>query len=441
MKKLFVLLASFALCAALSGCTVFEMDPEALMHPPVFTEEQEKLNAALSEVIGEVYTLKYPKNGDINSAFVFYDLDEDGTEEALAFYSLLDDSTRINILKKENNEWTSVYEAAGFYGDIEKIDFAKIDGGGDALVVKWEKEAAIYRYSRERLETVYSTSCDGTDIADINGDGYMDIILFSSSISGKGFVNLVYSDGERTFVSEELSINASYSGIYSLSSGLLCNGKPAYFIDSSVYEGVYLTEMISFADEDFERTYIADYVESEGSDIVEEVESSGVIVITRGDYGKRGIFLRNTKVYCMDINGDGITEMPVEVREDYAQDATDDIFYLQYVQYNGTESFPVWNGIANTENGYLFTVPEEWNKTVNVSFGSTADELIFSDASTGEEILYIRAVLKSDYQDKYEDLFLAASDETKNYYVKSNTDPESGYYIPYDILKISFIFI
>ena len=183
MKKFLMFAAMAALCLSFSGCTFFETDTEALMCPPVFTKEQEKLNAALTEVIGESYVLKYPKTGDINSAFVFKDLDSDGTEEAMAFYSLSDESTRINVLKKEGENWVSVYEAAGFYGEIERVEFAKMDEKGDAIVISWEQEAGIYRYGSERLETLYKAACEGTDIADINGDGAVkvnDLVMLQS---------------------------------------------------------------------------------------------------------------------------------------------------------------------------------------------------------------------------------------------------------------------
>ena len=153
-----MLFAILALSLSFSGCTFFETDTEALMRPPVFTEEQEKLNKALTEVIGESYVLKYPQTGEMNSAFIFKDLDNDGTEEAMAFYSLLDDSTRINILKKEGENWVSVYEAAGFYGEIEKVEFAEMDEKGEAIIIKWEQEAGIYRYESERLESISSAS-------------------------------------------------------------------------------------------------------------------------------------------------------------------------------------------------------------------------------------------------------------------------------------------
>ena len=172
-----------------------------------------------------------------------------------------------------------------------------------------------------------------------------------------------------------------------------------------------------------------------------EKENEGVVVVVGGGYGKRGIFLRNTKVPCMDINGDGIVEMPVEVREDYAQDISSEIFFLQYMQFGGETSVSVWNGVANTESGYLFAVPESWNEKVTVSYGSSSESFVFTEKKTGNEVLEIFAVSKNDYQDKYEDYVFAAEDETKNYYVKFFVGEESAFYIEPETISESFIFI
>ena len=53
LKRFFVVAGIMTLVFAFSGCTAFETDTEALLSPPVFTEEQENLNFALTEVIGE----------------------------------------------------------------------------------------------------------------------------------------------------------------------------------------------------------------------------------------------------------------------------------------------------------------------------------------------------------------------------------------------------
>ena len=438
MKKFFVIVGIMALVFAFSGCTAFETDTEALLSPPVFTEEQEKLNSALTEVIGEDYVLKYPENGNTNSAFIFEDLDGDGTEEAMAFYSVLDESTRINVLKNENGEWISVYTAPGFYGNIQKVDFVKIDEKGPVVVIKWEQEIGIYRYENEKLESVYRETCEGFEVADIDGNGFYEVAVFIGSPMRRTIVNMIYGENGKINVSEQISIHAQYDSIYSKISGLLFEDKHAYFIDSEISDGVYLTEIITFENGKAKREFVADFVDTGDS---KNEDSSGEIIVLGGNYGERGIFLRNTKIGCLDTNADGIMEMPAEVRKDYAREASESIFFIQYVQHNGTEAVPVWNGIANTENGYLFEVPEKWNKTVEIEKSAASNSFVFCEKKNGNKIFEIFAVSKNDYQDKYEDYILAAEDETKNYYVKSYVAEGNEYYISPEKYTGSFIFI
>ncbi len=440
MKKFMVLAASLILCFVFSGCNVLEMDAEALISPPVFTKEQEKLNAALTEVIGENYVLKYPETGAINSAFIFKDLDGDGTEEAMAFYSLLDESTRINVLKHENENWRSVYEAAGFYGDIKSVNFAKIGKKDFAIVVEGNQEVAVYRYAEEKLETTHSYSCEGTEIVDINNDGFDEVVIIGKNPMGRNTLKIVYSDGKDVSATDDISIHADYLNIFAKGFGKLYEDKSVFFIDSEISSGIYLTEMFTLEEGEAKRYFIADFVENSEKEENEE-EKEGVIVVVGGNYGKRGIFLRNTKVYCMDTNADGIIEMPVEFREDYAQDVSEEIFFLQYMQYNGEKSEAVWNGISNTESGYLFAVPESWNEKTTVGYGSSSEEFVFYNKNNGSEILKIFAVSKNDYQDKYEDYIFAAEDETKNYYVESFVNEESEFYIDPEKIAESFIFV
>ena len=256
---------------------------------------------------------------------------------------------------------------------------------------------------------------------------------------GRNSLKIVYGSGREVLATDDISIHADYPNIFAKGYGKIYDGKGMFFIDSEISEGVYLTEMFSLEGTGAKRFFISDFMEKEEDE--SESKNEGVVVVVGGGYGKRGIFLRNTKVPCMDINGDGIIEMPVEFREDYAQDKSSEIFFLQYMQYNGEKSEPVWNGVANTENGYLFAVPESWNKKVYAQYGSSADSFVFTNVKTGEAVLEIFAVSKNDYQDKYEDYVLAAEDETKNYYVKLTEGEESEFYIAPETLSESFIFI
>ncbi|MBR2042213.1 MAG: hypothetical protein IJ945_07575 [Oscillospiraceae bacterium] len=440
IRKVLVVFAMLALCLAFSGCTVFETDTEALMRPPVFSEEQAKLNEALSAVIGENYSLKYPASGGANSAFIFRDLDEDGTDEAMAFYSTEDNNTRINILKSTGEGWVSVYEAAGFSGDIESIEFADIDEKSPAVVIKWAFEIGIYRFEGNRLERIHGSECYGSDIEDMDGDGYSDIIIFKGTNMDRSMLNVFHSHNEKTVLTEDVATHAEYGEIYSSSVGKLGDGRMAYFLDSEIYEGVYLTEFLTLEDNKVIEHTIDDFVEDETAE-QEEEDESGIIVIVGGNLGKRRIFTRNTPVGCMDINGDGIMEFPVEVREDYAREASDKVYYLEYMQYDGTNSSAVWHGIANAEAGYLFSVPEFWNSAAEAVIDSSSGELRFKSIESGETILKIHSVLKSDYQDKYENYILAAENGEYNYYIEALAPEESKFYTDPAEFENCFTFI
>lgn len=439
-RKVFLVLAIAAFCLAFSGCTVFETDTEALMHPPVFSEEQAKLNEALTAVIGEDYSLKYPASGGTNSAFIFRDLDEDGTDEAMAFYSTGDNNTRINILKSSGEGWVSVYEAAGFSGDIENIEFAHIDEKSPAVIIKWASEIGIYRFEENRLERLHGSECYGSETTDMDGDGYSDIIIFKGTNMDRSVLNVFHKFNEKATLTEDVATHAEYAEVYSSSVGNLGDGRTAYFMDSEIYEGVYLTEILTVEENKVVEHTIDDFVEDETAG-QEEEDPSGTIVIVGGNLGKRRIFTRNTAVSCMDTNADGIMEFPVEVREDYAREASETVYYLEFMQYNGTSSMPVWHGVANTKAGYLFAVPVPWNSAAKVSIDSTSGELCFTEAESGEPVLKIHAVLKNDYQDKYENYIFAAENGEYNYYIEALAAEESNFYIDPAEFENHFIFM
>ena len=113
MKK--TRLAALVLTGALlTGCGIGS-SVDTLLLPPMLSDEQEAIYTALTASAGSNISLVYPRWGAYRSAFVFYDLDMDGADEAVVFYDDVDDSensVRANILHRENNGWRSVYDHA-----------------------------------------------------------------------------------------------------------------------------------------------------------------------------------------------------------------------------------------------------------------------------------------------------------------------------------------
>ena len=438
MKKTLLLLAAAFFALSFSGCSAFETDTEALMQPPSLTEEQAKLNDALTGVTGGDFYLKYPLNDGSNSAFMFCDLDGDGSDEALAFYSTGDDSsgTRINILRQSGGDWTSVYEAAGSNGDISDVHF--LDTGKEKLlVVKWDKEVGIYEFTANKLEQLYMSPSDGIELADMNSDGVMDVIVFGGSYDNRYTARIIYSSDDGMQISEGVYINAEYANIYSTVSGGLGDGRTGFFIDSKIYDNIYLTEVLVLEGERTLRYTIASFI------VEEDEESSGTGFVI----SKRGMYARNTAAVCMDVDGDGIIEMPVEIREDTATvdtaaDADRALYFIEYVKYDGTDAPPVWYGFVNGEDGYIFRLEEEWSAGVEIRYSSDFGEYSFIDTEKGEEVLSIRSVRAGAYRDIYDDNeVLAGQSGTKAFYVTVRAKAEDKYYISPETCKDRFALI
>lgn len=95
-------------CLLLSACSSFQPNLTDLMQSPKLTEEQAEIYEALTNAadVSDVQ-LKYPKSGDYRSAFVMFDLDADGEDEALVFYNMPSwgGNVRIMVLDHQQDEW------------------------------------------------------------------------------------------------------------------------------------------------------------------------------------------------------------------------------------------------------------------------------------------------------------------------------------------------
>lgn len=432
IKSVFFLMIMLIIIA-FSGCTSIDLDAESLLEPPSLAEEQEKLNEALSDVIGEDYKLIYPSNGSYNSAFMFYDIDSDDEDEALAFYSIDNESTRMNILKcDENGNWISVYEAAGSSGDVDSVNLVDLGDGEYSIVVKWSSEVGVYSFLDNKLKTKYLMSCDGIYIGDISGDGFDDIVLFGGSYLGRSNARILCYYENELVETNSVYLNAKYNDIYNFVIGDLGNGHRGIFVDSKIYDNIYLTEVISLRDDYALRYTIADFIPEEE----EEIEGSTIITL---NYGVRGIYARNTKAKCEDIDNDGIIEFPVEYRNDTASESDDRLFFIQYMKYNGNDTSVVWTGFTDPESGFMVTLPESWIDEIVISKNSASGEFIFSKYHDGNEVLRIHAINEKEYQDIFDDRYeLVLEKFHTKYYAAVTSQENDQYYIEPDTLSQRF---
>ena len=204
MRKSLARLLCVGAALMLSGCQAITFNMDELLSAPKVADEQSAIYQALLESAGRGITLEYPRNGDYRSAFVLYDIDGDGEEETLAFYSvssLTDSNVKISVLDRgEDGSWRSQYELAGAGSSVERVMFS----GSDTVVgyssQDYEENAVrMYRYSNGVLEPIYEETYSILETADTDGCGQEEIaVVRRSGIGVEVEILKTESDGSYT---------------------------------------------------------------------------------------------------------------------------------------------------------------------------------------------------------------------------------------------------
>lgn len=297
--------------------------PESTLVPPNQVGQNAEIEKAFISSLkkhngdnGSSYSLQYPSTGKYRTAYIKYDIDGDGHDEVIVFYTLSSAETtvRINILEKVHGKWKSILDESGYGGKIDSVDFVDLNNDGKKeLVFTWslydsdaykiltvqtlqkmEKKGEPYAELITRMNQPFSFM----GIKDMDGDGNENIIV-------------VYPD-------KSLKVRKSYLNIYRM--------KEDYSI-RPISTPVPLDGTVSgYADIHYEKqggTTVAllDAVKGEDAMITE---------VFWWDRDKKQIItpfldtasLKNMATYrpalvpVLDVNSDGMYEIPIMDTED-----------------------------------------------------------------------------------------------------------------------------
>ena len=432
----------------LTSCAQFEFSPENLMRPPKLTQEQLEISTALEEAVGDKnIKYRYPENGEHRSSFVFHDLDNDGEDEALAFYQAgsKGPSTWITILDHEEDGWHSVFDIAAPSHETS-IDFVEfrplLSSEKDNIVIGWtdeylnEKSVVVYSYEKNSLVTEFDHYYSQLSFLDINNDSRLDLLIVTDdSFSSDSTVTLVtrmVSLSGKPVLREVDSQPLPYglSDVSQLLSGKIDSETNALFIDSSINsrrgENALVTQAIT----------------ADGNRLRNLLGS--------GEDSLAFSTIRRTSILCQDIDQDGIIEIPtVSPLPGYEPDNDEEVIYL--TTFNKllmpNQFVPVTQCAVNEANRYKVTFPSGWIGNVTISNQPETGEWSFQryDGTSDEvfvPLLRIRVYSSKDYHDKFEtDYFdLLGKQGLFEYYayIPESTDPLS---ITRDQLNTMFSFI
>ncbi|MBQ7990105.1 MAG: hypothetical protein IJ251_03515 [Oscillospiraceae bacterium] len=343
----------------LTSCTGIA-SVEELLEPPVMSQLQEQVYNALVEAVGDDITYVYPRSGDERSAFLFLDLDSDGSDEACAFYRADEqNAVRLNVLHQTEEGWKSVYDHASPGTQVEHICTTKFSSGRNYLAIGYssaaraDKTLCIYSYTEGRLENVYSELYSRFELIDIDLDGGEDIVLVNGNTDDHpAYASLVTDSGDGVKRRSTVMMRESTAELVNTVSGGLGGGAAAVYADSASGSGTISTEILYCVDGELRDPATLD--------------NSEIPAITSRKWH-----------YSQDIDGDGIVEIPTI--DNFPGYRDSDRIYL--TNWNVFENYTLsekYSSLFDPSRGYCFMLPTRWEGTVTVR----------TDQSTGERVFY-----------------------------------------------------
>lgn len=307
LKKITSIICIVALLMACSGCSLNFFSVESLMSPPSQSGKNGEVQKAFQKLMADKKVqLKTPVYGEYQTSFILFDLNADGTEEALVFYSdsSVDASVRMALLECLNDTWVLSTDVKGSGTGVQDITFEDLnDDGSYEIMVGWSlfdnktsKIVSVYNLAPAEngifsIKTLGNEYYNEKSIVDFNNDGKKDIVLVylddSTDVQKSYFRCFTVSSLNEFIKYGEARISSTISTVAKIQSDTVKSNNGAFrrvFVDCMKTDSSMFTEMV--------------YWDAEKTKLV------------RGLSKPAQTTLRSSKIYCCDIDGDGILEIP-----------------------------------------------------------------------------------------------------------------------------------
>ena len=332
----------------LAGCLRISADD--LYGLPQLSEEYHRLQAQINMVLSQGAEFSPPTGGQNRQAVQLKDLNGDGNDEVLAFFSVLGESTlKIVIFEMTGGDYAVAEIIEGNGTAIESVRYADMDGDGILeVIVGWQMGTALKYFSIYSVKDFHSVLLAREEyselaVFDLNGDGSEDVValrLPTQEIGAFAQLFTLMPDGE--IVNTEARLSSGIEAITRVLTGRLTDGVPAVFVESEgrFDEGNLVTDVCAFQNGEFTN------------------------ISLKGAGGVSEETVR-ARTYSLDINKDGIVMVPM-LRLLKAQSETA-YHAIDWYAYNsrGIIQLALTTYHNNFDEWYLI-LPFDWRGKVSV---------------------------------------------------------------------------
>lgn len=385
-RKLICMCLLLAALTTLSGCM---SGLEQMYCLPKRSKDAQNLQSSIDAAMtGLDYSA--PISGENQQTVQTADLDGDGDQEYLVFAKgSAEKPMKILIFSLEDGQYVYRTTLDSNGTAFDQVEYIQMDGqGGMELVVGKKvsnqvlRSVSVYSFNGDQMETLMSASYTKFLTCDLDSNGMKEILILrpGQTDSDNGVAEL-YSIREGTLErSNEAAMSESADQLKRIVIGSLQDGEPAVYVASTVGENAIITDVFALVNDTFRNVSLSN--------------ESGTSVQT----------LRNYFVYAVDIDGDGVVELPdliYMMPMDTARASERQYLIRWYaMRLDGTEVDKLFT-FHNYMGGWYFQLNQEWVSRVTVvQTGQSYDFYIWDSSFTeAEKMLTIYAYTGPDRED------------------------------------------
>jgi hypothetical protein len=415
MKKITATALCLSLMIVLSGCTFLLEEPSALISPPASSADQYRERQMISSALGRDERLEIPKEMDNPAASTNLDIDGDGEDEKLVFWTRSNGYQAGATLLDHNDDkgWIALDETRQNALSIDYFKLVDIDrDGSDEALIGMDSGGYhtlyIYRMTSSGFDCLDQMNYTRLSVNDLYKNGDIEVICAladNNAVSPRTSVNLYRwkSGGMHRVYSESFEGNCR-----DMRYGTVAQGT----------EGLYLMQTTDYTN------------------------GSVYLLLPDEENGLRARLTSQILYYNMngtvdspiaDVNGDGILEVRSVVQPaDTSKREASDYFQMWKVWTGEDDMQTVYGMMNNHTDGYRFIVPGEWLESMRYQFvtGDGNNELRIYDgvSDTPAVIIYTQDKIHAAETAANEACFpLDVSGTNQHYYfAQRNLDTFAG---------------
>lgn len=374
-KKHIVWLVTAVLPLLLAGC-MMSASADELYALPQLPEEYETLSAQIEDILASGAEYAAPTAGTNLQSVQLVDLDGDGEEEAVAFFRSNSEEKplKIYIFRTVEGAYQQSAIIEGSGTSILSIRYMDMDSDGvREIIVSWRASAEVQAmdvYSLEDLTApLVSTAYARYEVADLDDDAVQELVVLrgDGTDTGGSVADYYDWDGSSLLLQSTARLSMTVAELQWMQVGRLQGSEAAVFV----------TGVVAGAEETARA--ITDILVHRQGELSNIVRSSATGVSTEN--------FRYLSLQSADINGDGVTEvpMPAQLPAVDGQDLYWKIYWRSYAADGSYRQEAIT--YHNLTDSWYLLIPEEWDghftaRQINIS--TTEHATRFYDVSGGQ---------------------------------------------------------